>query len=172
MFPNVGVTSVADRAGARLIITHAVRVEDIATVRLLFLEYQALLGIDLSYQDFDAELQHLPGEYAPPRGALLLAWHEEAPVGCVALRDAGSGRAEMKRLYVRPSVRGLGVGRALFAQLIDEARRMAYRELVLDTLPSMQSAQRLYEQFGFRDIPAYRQSPVAGTRFLGRVLGV
>ena len=145
--------------------------DDVATVRELFHEYQTQLGVDLSYQDFEAELRDLPGAYAAPSGRLLLASHHGTPVGCAALRDAGTGRAEMKRLFVRPAGRGLGVGKELIARLIDEARAAGYREMVLDTLPSMQSAQRLYAQFGFRDIPPYRASPVQGTRYLALSLG-
>jgi ribosomal protein S18 acetylase RimI-like enzyme len=152
-------------------ITQALAAADIAIVRGLFLEYQSQLGIDLSYQQFDEEVSSLPGDYAPPRGRLLLAWHDDAPVGCVGLREIPDGAAEMKRLFVRPSGRGLGVGHALVARLLEEAREAGYDRVVLDTLPSMQSAQRLYEQFGFRDIAAYRESPVPGTRFLSVTLG-
>jgi ribosomal protein S18 acetylase RimI-like enzyme len=146
--------------------------DDIAAVRELLLEYQVQVGVDLSYQDFEAEVLALPGAYAPPRGRLFLALQKDAPVGCVALRDAGGGRAEMKRLFVKPEGRGLGVAKALITRLLAESRAAGYDEIVLDTLPSMQSAQRLYEQFGFRDIPPYRESPVQGTRYLGLGLGV
>lgn len=145
--------------------------DDIAAVRELLREYQAQVGVDLAYQDFEAELRRLPGAYASPHGRLLLARHDNAPVGCVALRDIGTGRAEMKRLFVRASGRGLGVAKALIAQLVEEARKAGYDEMVLDTLPSMQAAQRLYEQCGFRDIPPYWASPVPGTRYLGILLG-
>ena len=144
--------------------------EDIAAARALIREYQALLGIDLSFQNFDAEVRDLPGDYAPPRGRLLLAMHDATPVGCVALRDAGAARSEMKRLFVRPSARGLGVGNALVSHVIDEARRIGYTEMVLDTLPSMADAQHLYEQFGFYDIAPYRANPIQGTRYLAKVL--
>lgn len=141
--------------------------DDLIAVRALLREYQAQVGVDLTYQNFEKEMRDLPGAYAPPRGRLLLARHADAPVGCVGLRDAGAGRAEMKRLFVRPSGRGLGVAKALVGRLIEEARSAGYDEMVLDTLPSMQAAQRLYEQWGFRDIPPYWDSPVAGTRYLG-----
>lgn len=152
-------------------ITHAMTMDDLMTVRTMLSEYQAQLGVDLAYQDFETEVRDLPGAYAAPCGRLLLATHEGQPVGMVAFRDAGGGRAEMKRLFVRPRGRGLGVGRALVARLLLEARDAGYREIVLDTLPSMQSAQRLYEHFGFADIPAYRTSPVPGTRYLALALG-
>ena len=154
----------------RIVLVHTP--DDIAAVRALLREYQVHVGIDLSYQDFEAEVLALPGAYAPPRGRLFLALLQDAPVGCVALRDTGGGRAEMKRLFVKPEGRGLGVARALITRLLAESRVAGYDEIVLDTLPSMQSAQRLYEQFGFRDIPPYRESLVQGTRYLGFVLGV
>jgi ribosomal protein S18 acetylase RimI-like enzyme len=141
--------------------------EEIAAVHELLHEYQAHAGVDLGYQDFEAELRSLPGVYAAPQGRLLLALRHDAPIGCVAYRDLGTRRAEMKRLFVRPSGRGLGVAKGLVAQLIEEAQRAGYEEMVLDTLPSMSSAQRLYEQFGFREIPPYWPSPIPGTRYLG-----
>lgn len=135
-------------------------------VRQLLLEYQKLLDVDLAFQSFPDEVRDLPGGYAPPGGRLLLALHDDVAVGCVALRAAGGTRSEMKRLFVRPAARGLGVGKALVSRLVDEARSIGYTEIVLDTLPSMADAQRLYEYFGFRDIAPYRPNPVAGTRYL------
>jgi ribosomal protein S18 acetylase RimI-like enzyme len=152
-------------------ISPVVEGAQIETVRELLREYQAQLGIDLDYQGFQLELTALPGAYTPPGGRLLLALYREAPVGCAALRDAGGGRAEMKRLYVRSAARGLGVGEALARRVILEAEMAGYRDLVLDTLPTMAQAQHLYERLGFRDIPAYMTSPIAGTRFLGLTLG-
>jgi putative acetyltransferase len=153
-----------------LVITHAQSADEIAIVRSLMREYQQRLGVDLSFQGFAAELHALPGSYAPPSGRLLLAWHEQTPVGCAALQRVTSSRAEMKRLYVPPSARGLGVGRRLVTQLLAEAQAIGYAEVVLDTLPTMNEAQRLYEQFGFRDIEPYRANPIAGTRYLGKTL--
>jgi putative acetyltransferase len=153
-----------------LYIADATSPEDLATVRVLLREYQARLGVDLCFQDFESEVRDLPGEYAVPSGRLLLAIHEQAYVGCVALRAAGGLRAEMKRLFVRPGTRGLGVGRALVARVLSEARAIGYTEVVLDTLPSMIEAQRLYEQFGFSDIAAYRPNPVVGARYLSKRL--
>lgn len=151
-------------------IAEVVTPDDIATVRALIREYQSHLGVDLSFQGFDAEMRNLPGDYAPPRGRLLLATHDGEPVGCVALRDAGASRSEMKRLFVRPGTRGLGVGNALVSQVIDDARTIGYAEIVLDTLPSMADAQRMYERFGFRDIAPYRENPIQGTRYLAKSL--
>jgi ribosomal protein S18 acetylase RimI-like enzyme len=144
--------------------------DDIATVQALFREYHALVGGDLCFQGFEDEVLHLPGAYAPPSGRLLLATYESAPVGCAALRDDRASRCEMKRLFVRPAARGLGVGRALVSRILDEARAIGYSEVVLDTLPTMVEAQRLYRLFGFRDIPPYRSNPVEGTRYLAKSL--
>ncbi len=148
-------------------ITPVVTAADVATVRLLLREYQVQLGVNLDFQGFEGELAALPGAYAPPHGRLLLATHDGAPVGCAALRDAGAGRAEMKRLYVRPQARGLGLGRALAERIVEEARAAGYAEIVLDTLPTMGTAHRLYEQLGFRPIAPYNANPIAGTRHLG-----
>lgn len=153
-----------------LTIAQAVSKGDIESVRSLFIEYQTRLGVDLCFQGFDAELKGLPGDYAPPGGRLLLACVDGAPVGCVALRAVQGPRCEMKRLFVRPAGRGHGVGRALVARVMDEARAIGYAEMVLDTLPTMAEAQALYQALGFRDIPAYRANPVAGARYLGRSL--
>ncbi|MET0534341.1 MAG: GNAT family N-acetyltransferase [Steroidobacter sp.] len=145
--------------------------EEIAVVRVLMREYQRMLGIDLCFQGFEAELDALPGAYAPPSGRLLLATDEHGtPLGCIALQRVNDARAEMKRLYVPPRARGLGVGRELVVRILDEARAIGYAEVVLDTLPIMVEAQRLYEQLGFRDIEPYRLNPIAGARYLGRTL--
>jgi len=151
-------------------ISQAAASEEIAAVRALMLEYHALLGVDLCLQGFEAEVRDLPGSYAPPRGRLLLAIHAGSAVGCVALHEAGWPRAEMKRLFVRPSGRGLGLGRALVSAVLAQAVAIGYTEVVLDTLPSMAEAQQLYEQFGFRDIPPYRSNPVQGARYLSKSL--
>ena len=148
-------------------IRSAFSTEDFAIARQLFREYQAELGIDLCFQGFAAEVEGLPGDYAPPSGRLLLAFRDDVAVGCVALRAVDGTRCEMKRLYLRPGARGSGVGRALVERLLSEARAVGYAEVVLDTLPSMAEAQRMYERFGFRDIPPCRANPVAGARYLG-----
>ena len=143
---------------------------DMTVVRQLFEQYQAQLGVDLCFQGFTAELDGLPGKYAEPRGRLLLAELDGAVAGCVALRPYDGTRGEMKRLYVKPEVRGHGIGRALVARVIDEARAIGYSELVLDTLPTMTEAQALYEWFGFREDTVPRDHPVAGTRYLTKHL--
>lgn len=148
-------------------INEALDPASIAVARDLFQEYQEALGVDLSFQSFAAELETLPGEYASPRGRLLLARDEGTVAGCVAMRPLTSETCEMKRLYVRPAFRAGGLGRQLAERVIAEAREVGYRRMYLDTLPTMAGAQRLYERLGFQEIPAYRHNPIAGTRFLG-----
>ena len=143
--------------------------EDVEVVRELFREYADGLGIDLSFQGFEEEVRSLPGGYAPPQGALLLAKGEAgAPkaLGCVAVRRLDAETAEMKRLYLRPDARGRGLGRLLAEAALAEARRLGYRRLRLDTLPGMEAAQGIYRELGFREIAAYRANPVPGARFL------
>ncbi|MBY0612051.1 MAG: GNAT family N-acetyltransferase [Beijerinckiaceae bacterium] len=142
-------------------------------VAALFEEYAASLDVDLAYQDFAAELAALPGKYAAPSGALIVADHpEHGLVGCVALRPLPiAGCCEMKRLYVQSQGRGLGLGRMLISAIIREGGRLGYREMRLDTLPTMGKAMELYAALGFERIEPYYQSPVAGTVFLRRSLG-
>ena len=139
---------------------------DLPAVRDLLREYAAGLGVALDFQDFDREVAELPGAYAPPRGALLVARRDGELAGCVALRPLDGDACEMKRLFVRPAARGRGLGERLALAIVDEARRLGYRRMRLDTLPAMQAAHGLYARLGFRDIDAYTANPVAGTRFL------
>jgi ribosomal protein S18 acetylase RimI-like enzyme len=139
---------------------------DIPEVRELMREYAAGVGVPLDFQDFDREVAGLPGAYAPPRGALLVARHGDGLVGCVALRPLDEDTCEMKRLFVRPTARGLGLGEQLALAVLAAARERGYRRMRLDTLPTMAPAQGLYERLGFRDIAPYTTNPVAGTRFL------
>jgi ribosomal protein S18 acetylase RimI-like enzyme len=140
--------------------------EDIPAVRGLLREYADGVGVSLDFQDFDREVATLPGAYAPPRGALLVARVGDELAGCVALRPLAGDACEMKRLFVRRTARGLGLGDRLARAIIDEARRLGYRRIRLDTLPTMGTAQSLYELLGFRDIAPYTDNPVTGTRFL------
>ena len=145
---------------------------EITAVATLFREYADGLGIDLSFQDFEGELRSLPGEYAPPHGELLLACsHAGNALGCVGMRPLdGAKVCEMKRLYVRTSARGSGIGRALVSAIIKAAEEFGYAEMKLDTLPWLDAALTLYRQFGFAEIAAYYDNPVPGVRYLGKRL--
>jgi ribosomal protein S18 acetylase RimI-like enzyme len=135
-------------------------------VRALFREYADSLGFPLDFQGFDRELAELPGDYAPPRGMLLLAEVDGAAAGCAALRPFAGDVAELKRLYVRPAYRGLGLGRRLTETALADARDRGYRRVRLDTVPGMETAQALYVALGFREIRPYRPNPIPGARFL------
>jgi ribosomal protein S18 acetylase RimI-like enzyme len=140
---------------------------ELAAVRGLFQEYASSLETDLSFQDFAAELESLPGAYQPPAGALLVAGVAGEVLGCIALRSLEPPAVgEIKRLYVRPAGRGQGLGLALATAILEYARAAGYRRVRLDTLPSMAAAQALYRRLGFRDIAPYRHNPVSGARFM------
>jgi len=141
-------------------IVQANDAEAVAQARELFCEYAAESQLDLCFQNFEAELAGLPGGYAPPEGRLLLSMHEKQLAGCVALRKFEDGVCEMKRLYVRPAFRGLGIGETLARRVIDEAVAIGYARMRLDTLARMQAAVALYEALGFRRIEAYRPNPL------------
>ncbi|HVT02114.1 MAG TPA: GNAT family N-acetyltransferase [Thermoanaerobaculia bacterium] len=139
---------------------------EIAIVHQLLLEYAASLPVDLDFQDFDRELLSLPGDYSPPRGALLVAESGPGIVGCVAMRPLEGTACEMKRMFVRPEARGSGAGRLLAEEIIAAGRRAGYEVMRLDTLPTMVGALALYRALGFREIPPYRFNPVKGTIYL------
>ncbi|MDT4896481.1 MAG: hypothetical protein QOH25_1558 [Acidobacteriota bacterium] len=142
-------------------------VSEISEARELFLEYSEWLGLDLCFQNFEQELAELPGRYALPDGRLLLAVSGGQVAGCVGLRRINDGVCEMKRLYVRPKFRGLGIGRAMAVHLIEEARQLDYAQMRLDTLPKqMGEAIKMYRSLGFREIEPYYHNPVAGALFL------
>ncbi|KRB32825.1 GCN5 family acetyltransferase [Acidovorax sp. Root70] len=140
------------------------------TVRDIFREYASTLGVDLCFQDFESELAQLPGDYAEPRGALLVAEVEGALAGCCALRPLDNAdypnASEMKRLYVRKAFRGFGLGRELAEAMLDRARQAGYACVLLDTLDDMESARALYTDLGFEEIPPYYHNPIPGAHYL------
>jgi len=139
--------------------------EQYAVARTLFREYAAQLGHDLCFQRFDEELASLPGAYAPPGGCLLLARDHDQWVGCVALRAISDTVCEMKRLYVRPSCRGRGLGRQLAEAVVQRAKTIGYQRMRLDTLESMTEARTLYQSLGFRETESYYYNPIGGVVF-------
>jgi putative acetyltransferase len=147
-------------------LLHATTSHQWDEARRLVREYAASLNVDLSFQNFDQELEHFTSEYAAPNGAFILAEHDGQYVACIGVRRFADDIGEIKRLYVVPAARGTGLGRALVERIIDVAREMGYRSLLLDTLPFMKEAQALYLSLGFEPTDAYRFNPVAGSAFL------
>lgn len=145
---------------------HLAGPDDLEAIRSLLLEYAASLGVDLGFQNFEHEVANLPGDYAPPKGRLILVLSDTQPAGCVALRAISRTVCEMKRLYVRPPFRGLDLGKLLTERLIQEARMIGYESMLLDTLPTMSHARKLYRQLGFHETKPYRYNPVEGTLFM------
>ena len=149
--------------------------ELLSTTREVFREYAAQLGVDLCFQDFDAELANLPGDYAAPRGALLLATVDGEVAGCGALRPLADvdypNACEMKRLFVRPAFRRFGIGRLLAQALMDRGLEAGYSNLLLDTLDDMEAARGLYASLGFEEIPPYYFNPIPGAHYLRAPLG-
>jgi ribosomal protein S18 acetylase RimI-like enzyme len=148
-----------------IVLTRADRPELVAAVRDLFQEYALALGIDLEYQGFAGELAALPAPYVSPHGALFIAYVDGEAAGCVALRPLGNGAGEMKRLYVRPHYRKVGLGQHLVDTIVDAARHSGFHTLHLDTLSGMTSAQALYRKLGFVETPPYNDKYLPGTRF-------
>ncbi len=155
---------------ASISLSPAQQPDDLDLIRGIFREYAGTLNVDLAFQDFETELGGLPGEYAEPRGALVLARVDGEVAGCCALRPADSAdypnAAEMKRLYVRKPFRGFGLGRLLTEHILDQARLAGYSTVLLDTLDDMEAARALYEDLGFTEIPPYYHNPYAGAHYL------
>ena len=144
------------------IVAPATSEADLAEIRTMFREYSGLVAEALCFPNYDAELAKLPGDYAPPGGALLIARDAQGAVGCVGLRRHDPDSGEMKRMYVRDRGRGSGLGRKLAVAVIEEARKRSYRRLLLDTLPKLTPAITLYRSLGFREIEPYLASPTPG----------
>ena len=147
---------------------------EIDAIRKLFREYETYLDIDLCFQDFESELASLPGKYAPPSGMLLLALDGRKAIGCGALRRIASlesSTCEMKRLYVRPEARGLGLGKRIAERLIQEAIRLGYAAMVLDTLDRLEPAIQLYQTLGFVGVEPYYDNPLSGIIYMKLNLG-
>ena len=144
--------------------------EALETTREIFREYASSLQVDLCFQNFEAELASLPGEYAAPGGALLLAYVDGEVAGCGGFRPLPecdyANACEMKRLYVRRAFRRFGLGRLLAEALIDAARRAGYSCMLLDTLDDMEAARGLYGALGFAEIPPYYYNPIPGAHYL------
>ncbi len=144
--------------------------EHLDAVKILFMEYARSLEFSLGFQDFEEEIADLPGHYGPPDGCILLAFYDDVPVACVALRKLEEGICEMKRLYVKPEFRRWGIGIALSKKIIDEAKRIGYEKMRLDTLSTMKEAISIYRKLGFRDIEPYRYNPFNHAVFLEKDL--
>ena len=148
-------------------IVQPINESEIAEARAIFHEYEIWLGLSLCFQSFDEEMATLPGRYAPPSGRLYLARTEDETVGCIALRQIEEGICEMKRLYLRESARGYGIGQLLIGRIIADAREIGYGKMRLDTYPpKMEKAVRLYESHGFCEIPPYYHNPHEGVLFM------
>jgi len=138
----------------------------ITKVKELFLEYSESLGFDLSFQNFDAELDNFPVQYSPPTGSLFLALSQNLPIGCVGVRYFEDDICEMKRLFVKPNFRGKRVGRLLAEAAVKAGKILGYERMRLDTLPTMEKANHLYRSLGFIEIEPYRYNPIEGAKYL------
>jgi ribosomal protein S18 acetylase RimI-like enzyme len=146
-------------------IIHIKTAKHLDEIRQLFREYENFLGVDLCFQGFEEELARLPGEYAPPKGSFLLAVNGKNTAGCVALREFNGDVCEMKRLYLRPKYRGVGLGRKLGEKIIEEAARIGYSSIRLDTLKNLKEAMGLYESLGFKRVDPYYDNPLPGVMY-------
>ncbi|TNF62206.1 MAG: GNAT family N-acetyltransferase [Burkholderiales bacterium] len=159
-----------EATGPLLSVQRASCPDHVVMARTLFEEYQTDLGIDLCFQGFAEELDGLPGEYAEPEGALLLAFVDGTPAGCCAMRPLVNSdhinACEMKRLFVRPAFRGFGLGRLLVDEILALGRLAGYSNMLLDTLSDMEAARALYQEVGFVEVPPYYHNPLPGAHYL------
>jgi len=144
--------------------------DQIPVITELFREYAESLNFDLCFQDFDRELEGLPGDYAEPEGLILIAESEDKTAGCVALRKIDRETCEMKRLYVKPEFRGKKIGLLLAEKIIEEAKKIGYKKMRLDTTPQMKKAIQLYKSLGFKEIKPYRFNPIEGAIYMEKEL--
>lgn len=151
-------------------IINAISPADFATGKRLFLEYAQSLDFNLCFQNFEQELADIQVQYGAPNGCLLLVKNGEEAVGCAGVRRWKDDIAELKRMYLQPQTRGLGLGKKLLEAALENARQLGYRSIRLDTLPTMETAIALYRAFGFSDIPPYRDNPFEGTIYLEKTL--
>lgn len=151
---------------AQIEIVNANDSKKVNEAKKLIQEYGNSLKISLDHQNFKQEIKNLPGEYVAPKGRLLIAYVDGKIAGCVALREFANNSCEMKRLYVKDTYRGQGIGKQLVTKLIDEARNIGYEFMKLDTIPGMTRAQHIYESYGFYDINPFAYSSVDGTRYM------
>ena len=134
--------------------------DDLENIKLLFNEYTTMLGVNLAFQGYDDEIKNLPGKYAMPYGRLYIAYYDNKAAGCIALRKFGNDGCEMKRLFVRPEYRHLKIGKKLVDKIIEDARELKYKYMVLDTLSNLHEAVSLYRKSGFQEVEAYYENPL------------
>ncbi len=144
--------------------------QDIAAARKLFQEYTDSLGIDLTFQNYEQELEQIETIYQPPSGSLILIKYKDSFVGCVGLKKLDKPNCEMKRLYLTPKIRGKGLGKILCEKIIEKTKQFGYKRIRLDTLPSMTAARALYRNLGFHPIKPYYHNPIPGTIYMELIL--
>lgn len=133
---------------------------DLENIKLLFNEYTTMLGVNLTFQGYDEEIKNLSGKYALPYGRLYIAYYNNKAAGCIALRKFENDGCEMKRLFVRPEYRHLKIGKKLVDKIIEDARELKYKYMVLDTLSNLHEAVSLYRKSGFQKVEAYYENPL------------
>ncbi|MEO6550798.1 MAG: GNAT family N-acetyltransferase [Ferruginibacter sp.] len=144
--------------------------DEYAAAAILFKEYAASININLDFQHFDKEITTLKEMYAPSEGGIILAKSGEEIIGCAAIRKLGEQEAELKRMYVKPGQQSLGIGRNLLIAALDLASKCNYKVVKLDTLNHMLAAIHLYKQYGFYEVPAYYQNPIATALYFEKKL--
>lgn len=155
-----------------VVIKEASTPESYELGKQLFEAYATELQVDLSFQGFAEEMAEIAQQYGRPGGCLYLAYAAQPqPVGCFGIRMWGGTTCELKRMFIRPSHRGLGIGKQLLIKSVTAAYELGYEKMRLDTLPSMQAAIKLYQQLGFYEIPPYRYNPIKGTKYFERIVG-